>query len=191
MHFKRGAVLACGALVAVSAQEPLVTPQQIARAEARALEHLSSRSRELGIEPGDLTVARSDVDSSALIHIRLRQTFRGVPVFGGEAIVHFRRDGELFGQTNGLVPNVRLDTRPKLTVDAAVARALADTGCSDCPTEKPTDLWVLRHEGVDRLAYRVRLRRDTGGVISLPVVFVDAHDGRIVWRYDDLQTGNR
>ena len=184
-------MLACGALVAASAQTPLETAQQIARAEAAALEYLASHALEMGVERGDLSVVRSDIDGQSLIHVRVRQTFRGVPVFGGEAIVHLRGSGEVLGQTNSLVGKITLDTRPRITVEAALERARTEVGCADCVTQKP-DLWVLRHEGVDHLTYRVQARLGGAGTSpALPIVFIDAHDGRLVLRYDNLQTGKR
>ena len=124
-----------------------------------------------------------------MIHVRIRQSLRGIPVFGGEAILHYRASGERFGETIDLVPNVNVDTRPRITAADAIARAVENQRCTDCGTGKPgADLWVIRHEGKDHLAYRVRLPRQNGPKTTMPVVFVDAHDGEVVWSYDNLQT---
>jgi Zn-dependent metalloprotease len=169
-----------------------VTPQQLERVRSLALEHLRARARDLGIEPAGLTISSSNVDQLSLIHVRIRQSLRGVPVFGGEAILHYRAGGELLGETIDLVPNVKVDTRPQVAAADAMARAIKDGGCGDCAAgSSGADLWVIRLEGKDHLAYRVQLSGRNGTRPTRPVVFVDAHDGRIVWRYDNLQTGGK
>lgn len=104
---------------------------------------------------------------------RFAQTVDGVPVFGAEAIVH--PDGRV---TDGFLDEVDVDTTPTLSADDARRIARLDA---------PADLQILRHDGVDHLTWRLRGRLDTP---SLPVVFVDAHTGAIVWSYDNLQTAS-
>jgi thermolysin len=126
----------------------------------------------------------------------VQQTHHGVPVFGGEAIVHLNADSEEEAEpaTDTLVADVNVFTTPGLSEDDAVrtakARYKSKKGCDDCFTDPPrTDLWVLRHEGADHLVYRVQLSRLDGTEhTSEPVYFVDAHTGALVWSYDNLQT---
>jgi Zn-dependent metalloprotease len=169
------------------------TAGELDLARSWSVAHVRGKARQRGIErPEDLEVASVKVDELSMAHTRIRQSLRGIPVFGGEAIVHLRSDGELFAETDNLIPNLNVvDTRPRLAGPAAIARALADYGCSDCLTAPPlADLMVLRQEGADHLVYRVRMRREDGTPqTALPVTFIDAHSGEVVLRYDDLQTG--
>jgi Zn-dependent metalloprotease len=145
-----------------------------------------------GVALGDLTVTRVETDELSMTHTRVQQTFNGVPVFGGEAIVHVRGDGSLFAITNEIVPRVSLAgaAEPALKAEGAIQAVLADYSCPSCLTANPeADLWVLRHNEEDRLAYRVRLRREDGSAeTSMPVVFVDAGTGERLWAFDNLQT---
>ena len=164
------------------------TPEELARARDLAAAHLSGTAQTLGIDPRDLTITGVQVDQLSMAHVRVQQSFRGIPVIGAEAIVHLRSTGEVSGETNNLLRGVSVDTRPKLPMSDAIARALDDSHCSACAATGPTaDLVILRLEGTDHLVYRVKLRDIARP--SLPVVFVDAHDGRIVQAYDNLQTG--
>jgi Zn-dependent metalloprotease len=180
----------------VSAQRRVFTtgtPAEIATARARGLAHVQARIHEWGIEtPDSLVVTRADVDERSRAHTRVQQYFRGIPVFGGEAIVHLREDGEVEAVTDALVPSVAVNPRARLGAGAAIGRAVANHGCGDCLTAPPVaNLMVLRQQGVDRLVYRVELRREDGTAqTSLPVTFVDANTGDIVWEYDNLQTGS-
>ena len=48
---------------------------------------------------------------------------------------------------------------------------------------------ILRRDGVDHLTYRVQLdMRTVDDEPTMPVVFVDAHTGEVVWSYDNLET---
>jgi Zn-dependent metalloprotease len=140
----------------------------------------------------DLATKRVHVDGQAMAHTRVQQTVEGVPVWGGEAIVHLNADGSLFALTDNLVPRARFPRGLERVDDqGAIDLALKAYGCSDCLTADPVaDRWVLRQSGRDLLVWRVQLRREDGTEhTSMPVYFVDAHTGEVVRRYDNLQTG--
>jgi Zn-dependent metalloprotease len=164
------------------------TPEELARASSIGLAHLTAWAAGRGITD-TLKVTRVNVDTTRMAHVRVQQFHRGVPVFGGEAIAHLSAAGQPVGQTDNLVPMVAIDPKPRLTADSATARAVAASGCPDCARQS-ADLWVMRIDGKDHLAFRVQLRQTRAGAPpSLPVIFVDAHDGRVLLRYDNLQTG--
>jgi thermolysin len=153
---------------------------------------------DLAGEPGidasrDLQVVRVRIDELSMAHTRLQQTFRGVPVWGAEAVVHLGSDGVRRSITSSLQPAIdaELDTIPK--VSAAQAVKIAKFGlCEDCWTAEPeVNLWVIHHGERDRLAYRVELERIDGtNETSMPVVMIDAHTGEELFRYDNLQTAS-
>ena len=189
------------------------TPEELRLADDIAREHLrvpAAPARFAPFKSALLTVAAA-VDDLAMAHVRVQQTWGDVPVWGGEAIVHLGRDATLFTITDHLVADVAVDPFPGLTRELAVAEAGARMDCSACASEPElelpsglrsvagcacltaepeVDLWVLRHDGVNRLAWRVQLRREDGSDrTSMPVTFIDAHTGENVWGYDNLQTG--
>lgn len=167
--------------------------EELALAEEISLHELSQH---VPIEDGidarrDLAVRLVGVDELRMAHTRVQQTYKGVPVFGGEAIVHLSTDGTLFALTDTLVRGVRrdLDVRPSIERAAAIDAVLGEYGCDNCLTEEPkSDLFVFRHQGEDRLAYRVALHRESEEDTSMPVVFIDAHSGQKIFEYDNLQT---
>jgi Zn-dependent metalloprotease len=171
------------------AQTPVFTtapPDELARASSIGLTHLTAWARLRGITD-ELKVTRVNVDATKMAHVRVQQFHRGVPVFGGEAIAHLSTTGVPVGQTDNLLTGIAVDPKPRLTADAATARASA-SGCPDCARQS-ADLWIMRTDGKDHLAFRVQLRQTrAGSPPSLPVIFVDAHDGSVLLRYDNLQT---
>jgi Zn-dependent metalloprotease len=161
-----------------------------------------------------LVTVSNVVDELAMAHVRVQQTFEGVPVWGGEAIVHLNRDTSLFAITNRLVSGVAIDVSPSVTRDRATIEAVAGMDCSACSStdvelddpsirqraadlgcacltaEPEVDLWILRQDSVDHLAWRIQLRREDGSDrTSMPVSFIDAHSGKTILAYDNLQTG--
>lgn len=167
---------------------------RLARAEARSREFLQQRMADLGINNVDELKTKRvfEDDDLARTHTHVQQTYQGVPVFGGEAIVHVNADETVAAVTDDLAKAISVSTLPNITQDEAVERAVAAYGCSSCLTAAPeSDLWVLRHKNKDRLVYRVQLRREDGTVnTAMPVYFIDAHNGKKVWDYNNLQSAS-
>ncbi|HEV2801557.1 MAG TPA: M4 family metallopeptidase [Pyrinomonadaceae bacterium] len=161
---------------------------RLSRAADVSLRVLEARGR----SRGDLKAKRAFTDEEDKTHTRFQQTHKGVPVFGGEAIVHLNSDESVFAVTDDLVDSVQADTQPFRTEDEAIRTAISDLGCETCLTAAPiADLQILRHDGNDYLTYRVQLRREDGShETAMPVYFVDAKTGNVIWEYDNLQTAS-
>lgn len=138
----------------------------------------------------DYTVLSAKVDVADTAHVKVQQLSSGVPVFGGEAIVHLDTDGAVTGYTDALLADVRVDTRPDYTADEAIDLAIQAYWGGDALSKEPiADLFVLRHDDGDHLVWRVQLAHLFGDRDdAMPVFFVDAHDGALVWAFDNLQT---
>ncbi len=176
--------------IAVCARQgPPATPEDLARVTAVGLETLATWARGTGIV-ADFRVMRVTVDGVGTAHVRVQQYYQDIPVFGGEAIAHVGADGRPAVPTDGLVRGLKVDVVARVDRGDAVRTALAAAGRADQPPGGiPADLWVLRRDGADRLVYRVQVPMTADARLGKPVVFVDAHDGRVVWQFDDLQTG--
>lgn len=167
------------------------SPEELLLARTISENHFQQRLSEYGISSThDLKVSRVFVDELSMAHTRVQQTFEGIPVFGAEAIVHLNSDGSLFTVTDNLARNVQVNARPDLSSPEAINIAVANYGCEHCLTAVPeSDLWVLRAQEQDRLVYRVQLRREDGTAeTAMPVYFIDAHSGEMIWTYNNLQT---
>jgi thermolysin len=171
-------------------------PAEVEVAEQLSLGYLDEAMGADGVDARrDFTVKRVFVDELSVAHTHVQQRVGGVPVFGGEAIVHLGRDGSLFALTDARVRGIPpdFDVTPAISADEAIRRVVGGYDCAECLTAPPAaDLWVLRapRDGLPHLAYRVELRREDGtDRTEMPVVFVDARTGEEVLRYDNLQTG--
>jgi Zn-dependent metalloprotease len=89
---------------------------QAARAE------LAARMAQLGLDGNHDFAFKNAHDEADGSHIRLNQLYKGVRVFGGEAIVHLK-NGEFTEITDALVRDLNLSEVP--SIDAAEALAVA------------------------------------------------------------------
>ncbi|MEQ1504785.1 MAG: M4 family metallopeptidase [Myxococcota bacterium] len=133
----------------------------------------------------DFVLERVALDELGMAHVRVQQTQDGVPVFGGEAIVHLDAAGAVT-VTDAFVPSLRVDTVPELSADDAIDDAIGLF--PGIVSTVDADLQVLRHTDGDHLTWRVQITDTDSPTPSMPVMFVDAHTGAIVWEYDNLQT---
>jgi len=189
----------------------LVLPTTTARADAEpvmraapeeptlSLEELESRSQAvleqhfLAAEPieTELEVVRVAIDRVKIAHTRVQQTYDGVPVFEGEAIVHLNPDGTERSVTNALVSDIDLETTPELSSSEAADLAMLEHGRGGEGeyTQLATELFIFARGVEPTLAYRVKLRWERrGSVPLLPVFFIDANRGEILLQYDNLKS---
>jgi Zn-dependent metalloprotease len=154
-----------------------------------AIQHIADRP-ELGLRLGDAAVKRTWIDEAGEAHVRVGQTVGGIPVFGGESIVHIGADGMFNSVTDRTVSDVKVNLTPAITDRAAENAAVAATGGRNLLVGKPAvDMQILRQGGVDHLTYRVQLDMlNAKDEPTMPVVFVSAHTGKVVWSYDNLET---
>jgi Zn-dependent metalloprotease len=184
--------LALGMAAAPAPAAPSNPPLDKDRARAiglRVLQGEMARHGNAGSVNG-LTERRTDIDSLKMGHVRVQQTYRGVPVFGGEAIAHLNPDGSLRSVTDALVPSVHVaSATPSVSRDKAIAAAMSSARLKAADVASSTaDLSILRQATGDALTWRVRLVGTEGRMPSIPVAFIDATSGKKVWGYDDLQT---
>ncbi len=176
----------------------------------RSLKYLNE---ELGKEddsresPTDFNVLSITRDELGLVHAKVQQTYNGLPVFGGEAIVHLDRKGELFTVTNDVaaeVDEVKIETEPRVSADEAVQKAFEYARCEECSISRDSEPQLLIYTEKNDLqddekevkkpvlAYRIHLNQiDSGRETKeprMPVYFIDAQTGEEIFSYDNIQT---
>jgi Zn-dependent metalloprotease len=136
-------------------------------------------------------------------HVRYRQYYRGIPVWGGELIAHLDRGGALTSVNGTAVPDIAVNVTPRLSAAGAVKRAVAAV-VADPPTSAQNgrklrltpaqlkgkaELFVYRSglvrnvPGTSQLVYEVEV---TDGARVRDFVFVHAYNGKIVNRYSAI-----
>lgn len=123
--------------------------------------------------------------------VHFQQVYRMLDVIGGGAQVTFTEGGRLFLAGSTCYPGVDVDPTPRLTMDQARERAHADltlNPATDRVEERPR-LMVLPVPSSDgtvehHLVWRVRV--DVREPRAIWATFVDAHDGEVLWRYNEV-----
>jgi bacillolysin len=184
---------ACGVETVDGDAQPSVDTQGSnlsVKAEGRGLQQLKAQRPDFLAGAGELSTRRALQDSRGQSHERVTQSFKGVPVFGAQAIIHLGADGSVESITDKLVRNLRVSTTPKLRAEEATQLAITHAGGSMGLAATPkADLVILPEDGSARLTYLVQLETVTAeGNPSRPNIFIDAETGAVVQEFDNLQT---
>jgi len=159
---------------------------------------LIRHGRAFGVDaPGiELEKIRERIDGLGYTHLVYDQLHRGVPVFGARMGLHFDGSGELVAANASVVPDIGLKrVTPYLTVDEARERAQILVAKQQNMTRSelfvPVAELVIFHDGViwgrkgdAHLTWRLEVT-DSVGVRE--ILFVDAHDGRLLEQISGIE----
>lgn len=165
---------------------------------SEANQFVRTKRHELGFtQPTQrLTAIQQQRDDLEQTHIRYRQTYDGVPVFGAQMIVHFD-DTDVASTSGRIVPVVHVNTRPNLT--AADATKLAQmywqqqfSTSSDGAAAQNSSLYVfdkgfILHQAVSEphLVWEVVLNQVAPRVREH--YYIDAHTGQLVYQISAIK----
>jgi len=187
---------------------PLSIPL-VASAEHRARAFLAIGGAAVGIaSPDDAAALGSDgPDDLGMEHVRLQQLHRGIPVRGGEIVIHLRGasvvavNARTLGNLSGVDTTAAVDAadaaravRAQLATDPRLAVATLDAPRLEVLDPghfngRPTGAhlaWAFEARGV-ALRERIWVDAQTGGIIQHYSQVTDARDRRV---YDAENTAN-
>ncbi|MDF1602734.1 M4 family metallopeptidase [Nocardioides sp. YIM 152315] len=130
-------------------------------------------------------------DADGTTHTRMVRTYEGLPVIGGDRVVHRGPAGVRRGVSQTLEAPLALATKPVVGASAAARTALAKapairdiTGAN----EKTSRLVVDATSGTGRLAWEVVTGgTQADGTPSRLATYVDARSGKVLWREQQIQ----
>ncbi|MFF9647268.1 M4 family metallopeptidase [Kitasatospora aureofaciens] len=103
--------------------QPTPASQEQAGREAIAAVRKAPEALQAGADDA-FSPRRVQVEANGTRHVHLDRTYRGLPVLGGDVIVHSAADGRLDSTTLTLTAPLHLSTTPAVTADQAIATAL-------------------------------------------------------------------
>jgi Zn-dependent metalloprotease len=173
----------------VVASSALMFAQAGPQATAESLAQAAAGSLANRLGAGHALVATSTfVDDRGQAHVRLQQTYRGVPVFEGQAIVHVDLASQsVIDTTDATLGFGAIDVRPGQAANAAAARAAEHFNLPPGLAAR-NDLVVLVNDGVPSLAWQVRLTGDGARGPVDAFAFVDANGRGVLRSFDNVQT---
>lgn len=149
----------------------------------RALELLRSHAPAARSSVHDQYVARDViVDRDGTEHVRFDRTYAGLPVIGGDLVMH-SRNGQYKAVSMTQGEPLSLSVRPSVDSSAAVVAAGAEFG-SDFAGAPESTLVVYARGGAPRLAWQVRLHNERADMTYI----VAAHGGRVLERWSNRET---
>jgi Zn-dependent metalloprotease len=127
------------------------------------------------------------VDAKGTEHVRFTRTYRGLPVIGGDFVLHSRN-----GQLKGVSQTLRTNARPGVVPQVSARRAIVEAGArfGSSFTGVPTSRLVVYALGrAPVLAHEVIFAGMKSDQTPTNMhYFIDAHSGKVLNQWDDVQT---
>jgi Zn-dependent metalloprotease len=172
------AATAALAVVAVGTQAAGAT----AGAAPASLENESTTYRVVGVV----------TDADGTTHTRMVRRYEGLPVIGGDRVVHRGPAGAARGVSQTLESPLDLATTPLVAAASAATSALAKAPATRDITgakEESSRLVVDATSGTGRLAWEVISGgTQDDGTPSRLATYVDARTGKVLWREQQIET---
>ncbi|WP_369149225.1 M4 family metallopeptidase [Streptomyces sp. R44] len=171
-----------------------LSPTERAALIADATAHRAATARALGLGAQEALVVQSVLkDADGTVHTRYDRTYGGLPVLGGELIVHTAANGTVKDVTKNTKATIAVaSTKAAKSAESAKAVALGKAGAQGAKSPK-ADLVhqvVWAGSGKPVLAWETvvgGLQHD--GTPSRLHVITDAATGKALFEYDEVNTG--
>lgn len=176
-------VLGMGAVATAAAGGSVVKPQFAIPAK-RAMAMLAANPGMAKASSRDGFVLRgAQVDGDGGEHVRFERSYAGLPVIGGDIVVHSRR-GLLRNVSLSLKRTLDLSVKPVVTEDAAMLVAGIRFGADFAGVPKRQLVVYARGSGKARLAWQVGMRNDRRDMTYI----VDARNGAVIDSWSNNQS---
>lgn len=143
----------------------------------------------------ELGAGKAQKDKLGMTHVRFQQNFEGVPVFGGEGIVHLKKDLAVKSANGRFVSDISIDTKPKISEEEARQYAKKEWkkqfGSDSAESEKSTlyifnkELIESKKDGENLLVWQVELNQ--ANPKRREFFFIDARNGELVFQITGIQ----
>ncbi|HET8901318.1 MAG TPA: M4 family metallopeptidase, partial [Holophagaceae bacterium] len=111
---------------------------------ALAMHKLQSQSASLGLDAdSSFQMQRSSTDAFGILHVHVHQTYKGVPVWGGDAILHSGAENQPLPMTDKLIRGLNVGVTPALEASEALAIASRDMAPKGAFAYTPTSELVV------------------------------------------------
>ncbi|MCP3058112.1 M4 family metallopeptidase [Myxococcus sp. K38C18041901] len=134
------------------------------------------------LDGNDLRFLKQSVDAQGHRHLRFQQFHQGLPVIGGQLVVHVDPQGRVYAANGSARGGTPAPTNAKVSPEAAAKLAVSGSRAEPAFVGGPVERVFLRPEGVKELhlAWQVRVKGQRDGMPSDDLVFVDAQNGALL-----------
>ena len=158
-------------------------------AVGRALGLLKVHGSAARASANDQFIARDViVDADGTEHVRFDRTYAGLPVIGGDVVVH-SKGGQFKSASLTQGASLNLSTRATLNASDAIVNAGAEFGSNFAGTPTSGLVVFARDKGAPKLAYKVGFEgADNAGNPIDSTYIVDAKNGKVLDRWSNIET---
>ena len=159
-------------------------------AVGRALGLLQAHGAAVHASANDKFVARDVmVDADGTEHVRFDRTYRGLPVIGGDTVVH-SKGGQFKSASQTQRAALNVGTRAHINAEDAIVAAGGEFGSDFVGSPKTSLAIYARGAGAPSLAYQVNFQGSdrAGGPIDMTYI-VNAQSGNVLDRWSNIETG--
>jgi len=137
----------------------------------------------------NLSFQSAVTDKLAITHVRYGQLKNGLPVVGGELILHIDRTGVIYAANGSARDGVNLSATPTLDSAAAISVAQEARPLTGQSVGASRLVYVITsHDRSLHLAYEVPVMGRADGAPVRDLVYVDANSGQVVDRHATIET---
>ncbi|MFJ7911052.1 M4 family metallopeptidase [Kitasatospora sp. NPDC096204] len=170
-----------------------VAAQQASRAQliSVANQQTATLAQSLGLSGEEKLVTRDVIqDADGTRHLRYERTLNGLPVLGGDLVVHQAPTGATKSVDRASTASLSgVSTTPKLAAPAAQSAALAAESGAAVDTAPRLVVWAA--DNSPRLAWEtVVSSTKSDGTPSKMHVVTDATSGQVIQQWDGIETGS-
>ncbi|MGW1836292.1 M4 family metallopeptidase [Streptomyces sp. BBFR2] len=152
-------------------------------------------AKDLGLGAQEKLVVKDVIkDADGTVHTRYDRTFAGLPVLGGDMVVHRAKDGSIKSTTKSTEKTIKVASlTPKIAAGAAAKTAQGTAAKSISAKQTGAQaakkvVWAA--SGSPVLAYDTVVKGvKKDGTPSRMHVITDANTGKKLFQYDDIRTG--
>lgn len=143
----------------------------------------AKKARFLGAIDETFVAKGEFVDELGQTHVRLQQRINGLPVVGGEYIVHSDADRNVFAMNGRFTPGRDLPRDPSINGWSAIERAASQVGVTDGAYAKwPKLTYVVNERGNAYLAWSIEVSYVGEMGEERDIIYADATTGDLVLR---------
>jgi len=132
----------------------------------------------------EFVIDRVIEDQLGQVHVRMQQSFRGLPVVGADIVVHADRASREVATVSGrAVSMISAATRGKINADKAIGLAIEEAGIRGTALGVPELVYVIGDDGEVHLAWSIDVAWESHEGPELDRLFADAVDGSLAAKH--------
>ncbi len=162
-------------------------PDDAVAAEAMLRPALEPIVKPFRLSPDALTLRKMTVDEQGDHHFRYQQTFNGLPVVGGDLVVHVDVKGAIYAVNGTARGDISSSLGAgNLSIASAMSKIGADSRFAGMATSDIKTVYIETDDGVMHKAYETTVTGQRGLDPVRDKVYVDLDSGKIVADYPQI-----